>query len=296
MWTFEHAPIDYFREEYKFNPTQEWFDHIRLSALKFATWCSASFVSEDGLVMTNNHCARENITAVTKEGENLNEYGFFAATLEDERRVPDLFVEQLVDIRDVTAEMHAEVDKAPEQQKAKVEKETMVKIEKRESDATGLKAVVTRLYYGGKYSLYVYKRYNDVRLVFTPESQLGYFGGDPDNFTYPRYSLDCTFFRVYDDDGKPLKTQNFLKWSDKGAMEGDAVFVVGNPGSTNRLATIAQLEFMRDIQFPRTLERIEALIAVQERILAANPDNQSAENRLLSYLNSQKLIPECCRG
>jgi hypothetical protein len=288
MWTFEYAPIDYFREEYNFNPTQEWFDHIRLSALKFATWCSASFVSEDGLVMTNNHCARENITAVTKEGENLNDNGFFAATLEEERRVPELFVEQLVGIKDVTSEVQAEVDKVSDQQKSKAEKEAMVRIEKRESEASGLRAVVTRLFYGGKYSLYIYKRYNDVRLVFTPESQLGYFGGDPDNFTYPRYNLDCTFFRVYDENGKPLKTENFLRWSEKGAMEGDAVFVIGNPGSTNRLATVAQLEYMRDIQYPRTLERIEALIAVQLRILAANPDNQSAENRLLSYYNSQK--------
>jgi hypothetical protein len=288
MWTFEHAPVDYFREEYNFSPTQEWFDHIRLAALRFATYCSASFVSADGLVMTNNHCARESITDVSLEGENLNEDGFYALRTEDERQVPGLFVEQLVLIRDVTEEVQSAVDKASEQQRARVEKETMAAIQKRESEANNLRATVTKLYHGGKYSLYGYKRYNDVRLVFTPESQLGYFGGDPDNFTYPRYNLDCTFFRVYDDEGKPLRTDNYLKWSEKGAFEGDAVFVVGNPGSTNRLSTIAQLEYMRDVQFPRTLERIESLIRVQNRLIAANPDNEELQNRLLSYLNSQK--------
>jgi hypothetical protein len=288
MWTFEHAPVDYFREEYKFSPTPEWFDHIRMSALRFATYCSASFVSADGLVMTNNHCARESITEVSKEGENLNDNGFFAETLQDERQVPGLFVEQLVEIKDVTDEMHAAVDKASEQQKGTVEKETMSKIEKRESGTSGLRAVVTRLYHGGKYSLYMYKRYDDVRLVFTPESQLGYFGGDPDNFTYPRYNLDATFFRVYDEEGNPLKTENFLKWSEKGALEGEAVFVVGNPGRTSRLSTVAQLKYMRDIQYPRTLDRIEGLIAVQQRLIAENPDREDLQNRLYSYLNSQK--------
>jgi hypothetical protein len=296
MWTFEHAPVDYFREEYKFSPTKEWFDHIRLSALRFATYCSASFVSADGLVMTNNHCGRGSITEVSEEGENLNEDGFFAATLEDERKVPGLFVEQLVLIRDVTAEMQSEIDKASDDEKAKAEKETMTRIEKRESEANNLRAVVTRLYHGGKYSLYGYKRYNDVRLVFTPESQLGYFGGDPDNFTYPRYSLDCTFFRVYDDNGKPLKTDNYLKWSDKGALAGEPVFVVGNPGSTSRLSTVAQLEYMRDIQYPRTLERIEGLIEVQNKLIAANPDNEAHQNRLLSYLNSQKAYTGMLNG
>jgi hypothetical protein len=289
MWTFEHAPLDYFREEYNFSPTQQWLDDVRMSALRFATYCSASFVSEDGLVMTNNHCARESVTEVSKEGENLQENGFFAATLEEERQVPGLFVEQLTLIQDVTSEVQKAVDNVPDQEKSKTEKQKMVEIEKREGASTGLRIQVVRLYNGGKYSLYGYKRYDDVRLVFTPETQLGYFGGDPDNFTYPRYNLDCTFFRVYDENGNPLKTRNFLKWSEKGALEGEPVFVVGNPGTTNRLATVAQLEYMRDIQYPRTLDMIQGLIDTYTELIKGDPeDKEELTNQLYSFTNSQK--------
>jgi len=260
-----------------------------MAALRFATYCSASFVSADGLVMTNNHCGRESVTEVSGDGENLQEKGFFAAALEDERKVQGLFVDQLVLIEDITAEIQSAVDKAPETDKAKVEKTTMSGIEKRESKARGLKISVVKLYNGGKYSLYGYKRYNDVRLVFTPETQLGYFGGDPDNFTYPRYNLDCTFFRVYDEDGKPLKTEHYFKWSSKGALEGEPVFVVGNPGTTNRLNTVAQLEYMRDIQYPRTLEMIDGLINVYTGLIKNESGNtEELTNELFSFTNSQK--------
>jgi hypothetical protein len=289
MWTFEYAPVDYFGEEYNFTPTQEWLDKARMAALKFATWCSASFVSEDGLIMTNNHCARETITDVSKPGENLQENGFYAITLEEERKIPDLFVEQLVRIEDVTSEMQSAVDKADDLDKGRTEKLKMMEIEKREASSSGLRTQVTKLYNGGKYSLYYYKRYNDVRLVFTPESQLGYFGGDPDNFTYPRYNLDCTFYRVYDENGKPLKTEHYFKWSKGGAIEGEPVFVVGNPGRTNRLSTVAQLEYMRDILYPRTLDMIDGLVAIYQDLLKSNPaDEEELQNKLMSYQNSQK--------
>jgi hypothetical protein len=289
MWTFEDAPVKYFSEEYNFNPDQQWFDQVRMAALRFATYCSASFVSADGLVMTNNHCARESITDVTREGENLQDNGFFAVSLEDERKVPGLFVEQLVLIKDVTSEIHAAIDQAPGQEKTKAEKMKITELEKEESAASGLRVSVTKLYNGGKYSLYGYKRFNDVRLVFTPESQLGYFGGDPDNFTFPRYNLDCTFFRVYDENGQPLRTENYFKWSERGAVEGEAVFVVGNPGTTNRLSTVAQLEYMRDIQYPRTLSMIEGLINVYTELLKNEPENkEELLNNYLSYMNSQK--------
>ena len=174
--------------------------------------------------------------------------------LQDERPVPGLYVDQLVLFKDVTDEVIDEINKATtDEERAKFENEIISKIEEREATATGLEVAITPLYNGGKFSLYGYKRYTDIRLVFAPEDQLGFFGGDPDNFTYPRFNLDCSFFRVYDEDGNPLKTENFFKWSENGAAVGEPVFVVGNPGNTDRLNTVAQLEYARDIQYPRTV-------------------------------------------
>jgi hypothetical protein len=290
MWTFEYPPLEYFKEEYDFTPSQEWFDDVRLSALRFATYCSASFVSEDGLIMTNDHCARESVVEVQQEGEDLNETGFFAETLEDERPVPGLFVDQLVLIKDVTEEVQLAVDKAvTDEEKITNEEEIISEIEGRESEATGLTVSVIPLYFGGKYSLYGYKRYNDVRLVFIPESQLGFFGGDPDNFTYPRYNLDCSFFRVYNEDGKPLKTDNFFKWSENGAIEDEVVFTIGNPGSTSRLNTVAQLEFYRDVLYPGTLDLLGTLVSIYAKLMEENPDGaDELEVQMLKYSNSYK--------
>ncbi|MCX7612054.1 MAG: S46 family peptidase [Ignavibacterium sp.] len=300
MWTFEFPPIDYFKSEYGFQPSQKWFDDVRMAALRFANYCSASFVSEDGLVMTNHHCARQSITQVTKEdeGEDLHANGFIAEKLEDERPVPGLYVEQLVLIKDVTAEVVSEIEKGTnESERVKFEKDIISKIEKRESEATGLRCQVTALYNGGKYSLYGYKRYNDVRLVFAPEEQLGFFGGDPDNFTYPRYNLDCAFFRVYDENGKPLKTNHYFKWSKNGPSVGEPVFVVGNPGNTDRLNTVAQLEFMRDVQYPRTLEFLSGLIEIYKQTIKENPEKKlQMQDMLFSLENSQKANAGILKG
>ncbi|MGD1007732.1 MAG: S46 family peptidase, partial [Ignavibacteriaceae bacterium] len=229
MWTFDYPPLDYFQKEYNFQPTEEWLKNVRMSALRFANYCSASFVSADGLVMTNHHCGRESVEEVTKQGENLYNNGFYAVTLEDERPVPGLFVDQLVLIKDVTDEIQSASngEKTPEEKVAD-EKNAIKNLEVKEGKATGLKIQIVTLFNGGKYSLYGYKRYNDVRLVFSPEAALGYFGGDYDNFTYPRYDLDCNFFRVYDN-GKPLKTEHYFHWSQNGAAPGEPIFVVGNP-------------------------------------------------------------------
>ncbi len=289
MWTFEYPPIDYFSSAYHFTPTDEWLEHVRMSALRFATYCSASFVSEDGLIMTNNHCARESVVEVQEEGENLNETGFFANTLEEERKVPSLFVDQLVLIKDVTDEVTAATKSIMNDEQKAVTLDSIINvIESRESENTGLIISVTPLYYGGKYSLYGYKRYNDVRIVFAPESQLGFFGGDPDNFTFPRYNLDCSFFRVYED-GKPLKTDNYLKWNPEGAEEGDAVFVVGNPGTTNRLESVAQLEFNRDHLYPRVIDLLNGLIDINKDLMEENPaQRDELEVQMLTYTNSLK--------
>ena len=300
MWTFEFPPIEYFKSEYGFQPSQKWFDDVRMAALRFANYCSASFVSEDGLVMTNHHCGRQSITQVTKEdeGEDLHANGFIAEKLEDERPVPGLFVEQLVLIKDVTSEVVSEIEKGTnEQERMKFEKDIISKIEKRESEASGLRCAVTALFNGGRYSLYGYKRYDDVRLVFAPEEQIGFFGGDPDNFTYPRYNLDATFFRVYDENGKPLKTQHYFKWSKEGAKVGEPVFVVGNPGNTDRLNTVAQLEFMRDVQYPRTLEFLTAMIEIYKNMVKENPERKlQMQDMIFSLENSQKAFGGILKG
>ncbi len=290
MWTFEDAPKQYLQETYNFNPGQEWFDNVRMSALRFATWCSASFVSADGLVMTNHHCSRSPLVDVQKEGEQLLDNGFFAETLEDERKVPDLFVEQLVDIRDVTADVQTAMD-AVEDPAARLEARDakIDAIRTAAEEETGNRAQVVTLYNGGKYSLYIYKRYDDVRLVLAPEIQVAHFGGEWDNFTYPRYGLDVTFFRVYDDDGKPYKPDHFYNWSKAGAAEGEPVFVVGNPGSTNRLSTTEQLEYYRDVQYPFISNLLNGRMEVLLRYTEMHPDKkEEMRTDVLSIANGQK--------
>ncbi len=298
MWTFEYPPIDYFEKEYRFTPDEDWFDHVRMAALKFATYCSASFVSEDGLVMTNHHCARRSVTLVTLEGEDLHENGFISYILDDERLVPGLFVDQLVYFQDVTDEIQDAMDEGKtEDEKLAIKSRIVEEIETRVAEETGLDVSITPLYEGGRYSLYGYKRYNDVRLVFTPEEQLGSFGGDPDNFTYPRYNLDYSFFRVYNDDGEPLKTDHYYEWSDNGADVNETVFVVSNPGSTNRLKTVAQLEYTRDISYPRTLELIDGLIETYKSLIESDPERElELKDRLLNFLNSEKAYTGMLKG
>ncbi len=290
MWTFEDAPVEYFKETYNFSPDDEWFKDVRLSALRFATWCSASFVSGDGLVMTNHHCSRSPIVDVQEEGEILLDTGFFAETLEDERKVPDLFVEQLIEIRDISKDVHAAMDAAEtDQARLDARDATTDRISKAVEEETGYRAQVVTLYNGGKYSLYLYKRFDDVRLVFAPELQVAHYGGEDDNFTYPRYGLDVTFFRVYDEDGKPYKPDHFFNWSKSGAKEGEGVFVIGNPGSTNRLSTTEQLEYYRDVQYPFVSDllnnRMDALLTYTEMY----PEKkEQMRTDILSIANGQK--------
>lgn len=289
MWTFDFPPMNYFEETYNFKPTQDWFDDARLSALRLPG-CSASFVSEDGLVMTNHHCARGALDRVNKEGENLPELGFWAATLEEERKVPNYYVDQLVLIEDVTDEVKSAFESGKnDDEKVKNRQAKMKEIEKRYNEETGLICNVITFFNGGKYSLYGYKRYKDVRLVFAPETQIAYYGGDYDNFTYPRYDVDCAFYRVYDEDGKPLKTKNYFKWNKEGVKEGEVIFVIGNPGRTSRLNTVAQLEFYRDYAYPYTLNLLGNLVKVYTNFLDNHPDKKlEYQSRLFGFANSQK--------
>lgn len=290
MWTFDFPPTDYIAETYDFTPDEAWYEKARLSSLRFADYCSASFVSEDGLVMTNHHCARQSVAEVTQEGEDPHSDGFYAQTLEDERPVPSLFVDQLALIEDVTERVHEAANQVetPEERAEAVEQE-IVNIESEYQEKTGYRTEVVEFYNGGKYSVYGYKRYDDVRLVMAPETSIGFFGGDPDNFTYPRYNLDFSFFRVYDENGEPLKTDNYFKWSAEGAAPGEPVFVIGNPGSTSRLYTVAQLEFNRDYEYPRILQLLDGLVAAWGAYLEAHPERKPMmQDRFFSFQNGQK--------
>ena len=291
MWTFDFPPKDYFEKTYQFEPTQEWFDAMRMSALRFASWCSASFVSADGLVMTNHHCSRDVALGVQKEGENFLNEGFYAKTLADERRVPDLFVDQLIQIEDITERVRKAFNKG----KTDVEKlqfretefEEIKKEYAQKEGWIGLELQPVTLYQGARYSLYGFKRYNDVRLVLIPELALGFFGGDYDNFTYPRYSLDFTFFRVYDESGQPFKPKYYFKFNPNGIEENEPVFVIGNPGKTDRQATVAMLEYFRDVQYPAILDRYSK----RSEILAEyneTADNDSIRNVVFGYENALK--------
>lgn len=290
MWTFDSPPKAYFSKTYNFSPDDKWFDEARLAALRFADYCSASFVSANGLVMTNHHCARESGTGVARKGEDLNATGFWAKTQADERKVDGLFVDQLVKIEDITTRIQDAMNKAGSEQAQLQARENAFESIKQEYSAKdgwkGLELQTITFYTGGRYALYGFKRYTDVRLVFMPELQLGFFGGDYDNFTYPRYALDCSFFRVYDN-GKPLQTTHFFKFNPNGVRDGESIFVIGNPGHTERLKTVAELEFDRDLQTPATIELLRNRSAALQAYNAV-AKNDSILNEIFSYENSLK--------
>ncbi len=290
MWTFEDAPLDYFEEAYDFRPTEEWLEQARLAALRIPG-CTASFVSANGLVATNHHCARDATSTVTQEGENLLDDGFYAATMADERRAEDMWADQLYATEDVTALVARAADPTASDQEQLVALEArMEAVGDSASEAHGLDCSVTSLYQGGKYSLYCYKRYHDVRLVFAPELQIGYFGGDPDNFTYPRYNLDISFFRVYGDDGTPLTPASHFRWAQDGPEEGDVTFVIGNPGSTERLSTFSQLEFKRDIEDPFIVRLLKTRTDIVAMFMDHHPDQRATWiNQWFGWMNGLKL-------
>jgi len=257
MWTFDNPPLKQLQEKYGFTPTKAWFDHVRLSSVRFNDGGSGSFVSPNGLTITNHHVAFGQLQKLSTAGKDYVKDGFHAKTQAEELKCPDLELNVLLSMENVTSQVQGTVKPGmTEKQALDARNAEKAKIQKESLDKTGLRSDVVTLYAGGEYWLYRYKKYTDVRLVFAPEQQTAFFGGDPDNFTFPRYDLDFALLRVYEN-GRPAVTKDHLKWNTKGAPDGELVFVSGNPGGTDRGQTVAQLEAARDAIYPERLARFK---------------------------------------
>ncbi|HEY3936196.1 MAG TPA: S46 family peptidase, partial [Bryobacteraceae bacterium] len=276
MWTFDNPPLKELKDKYNFTPDKAWLDHVRLSSVRLNDGGSGSFVSPHGLLLTNHHVARGQLQKNSTAEHNYIETGFYAATPEQEMKSPDLEVNVLISMEDVTARVQAALkDRKTPEQEFSARRAAIAAIERESQQKTGLRSDVVTLYQGGEYWLYRYKKYTDVRIVFAPEQQAAFFGGDPDNFTYPRYDLDMALFRVYEN-GKPIDSKDYLKWNPKGAADEELVFVSGHPGSTQRLDTVAQLTHLRDVDLPTRLTIYRRRIAVLKEYAAKGP-NQARE-------------------
>jgi hypothetical protein len=291
MWTFENPPREYWQQTYGFSPTEEWLEHVRLSSVRYGQHCSASFVSPTGLVMTNHHCALDCIEAVSTEANDYVVDGFYAPGRGQELTCPGLFLDQLVDIEDVTARVHgAAPADAPAADVAAAQAQARSRIEEECSAAAELTCQVVSLYHGGQYQLYKYRRYAPVKLVWAPDMQAGFYGGDPDNFTYPRYNLDVSFLRAYEPDGETVaSTPHYFRWNARGAGDGELVFITGNPGSTARLATVPQLVYEQRTRHPFVVEFLAAQSEVLHAYAAQGPEqDREVRETLFSVDNSLK--------
>jgi regulator of RNase E activity RraB len=290
MWLYSNAPKEYLKKKYGFEPTDQWLDHVRLSSVRFNSGGSGSFVSADGLVMTNHHVGADDLQKLSDEKNDYLKNGFHARTPAEEKKTDGLELNVLLKIEDVTAKVQAAVkDGMSPADAADARRKAIAAIEKAGADDDkGIRADVVTLYAGGMYHLYTFKKYTDIRLVFAPEQQTAFFGGDPDNFEYPRYDLDMCFFRIYEND-KPVKVEHYLKWSEAGSKEGELVFVSGHPGRTNRQNTTVELEYLRDVQYPFVLSLLNRL-----EVLYSSWAERTEENRrrvkddLFGVQNSRK--------
>ena len=274
MWTLDNPPLAQLASKYNFTPDPAWLERVRLAAVRFNDGGSGSFVSPHGLVLTNHHVARGQLQKLSTAENDYVAQGFLATSREAELPCPDLELNVLVSMENVTDRVAAAVRAGMSQTEAMdARKAAIAAIEKESLDATGFRSDVVTLYAGGEYWLYRYKKYTDIRLVFAPEEQIAFFGGDPDNFTYPRWDLDLALFRVWEN-GAPISSPAYLPWNAAGAEDGELVFVVGHPGSTNRLHTLAQLEAQRDIIYPDSLAAMQRMLAVAESYAARGAEQR----------------------
>jgi hypothetical protein len=297
MWLFNDLPKDYLRDKHGFEPDDDWARHVMLSSVRFNVGGSASFVSSQGLVLTNHHVGADTLHKLSTPENNYYRDGFYAETLADEIKAPDLELNQLASIEDVTDRVNTAVK--PDMSTAEAfaaRRAIMSEIEKESLDKTGLRSDVVTLYGGAKYHLYRYKKYTDVRLVWSPESAIAFFGGDADNFEFPRYCLDVCMFRVYEDD-KPAKIEQFLSISPQGADDRELVFVSGNPGRTQRIYTAAALKYQRDHYLPYVLNYLRRReILFQQFGLESKEKERLARDDLFGIQNARKAYTGMIQG
>jgi hypothetical protein len=289
MWPFNEPPRKLLQERYDFTVTDAWLEHVQKSSVRFNSGGSGSFISEDGLIMSNHHVGADAVQKLSDKEHNYLRDGFQARTLEEEKPATDLELNVLMSIVDVTARVNAAVKPGLSDEEAfRARRAIRAEIEKESHDQTGLRSDVVTLYQGAAYHLYRFKRYTDVRLVFAPEQQIAFFGGDPDNFEYPRYDLDVAFFRAYEN-GKPAKVDHYLKWSERGPVENDLVFVSGHPGRTSRLLTVDELEYLRDYLLPNSLARLYRLEVLLNAYSGRSQENaRRAKDDLFGVQNARK--------
>ena len=289
MWTLNNFPAKAVNDKYQFLATPDWIKHVQLSSARLAGGCSASFVSKSGLVMTNHHCAHSCIEQLSTSAKDFVASGFYAKNFSDEVKCPEIEINKLAEISDVTAVVNAATKNSKDfNQQLKA---VTSKIEKECShDSDLVRCEVVSLYHGGQYNLYRYQRYQDVRLVFAPEFSMAFFGGDPDNFNFPRYDLDVSFLRVYEN-GKPVASNDYFKWSAAGAQDGELSFVTGNPGATSRLLTLTELAFVRDQSLVYELLNLAELRGYLTEFQNRGPEQKRISNaRLFGVENSLKAM------
>ena len=291
MWTFDNLPTAKIETDYGVKLDAKWLDHVRLSSVRIAG-CSASYVSKDGLILTNNHCVLGCTSALSSATTDYVKNGFRANLREDELKCPGQTAEVLLSITDATAEVRAAAAGKTGEDFVKARDAAASAAEKNVCGAeAGVRCQTISLYRGGQYKVYKFQRYTDVRLVFAPEQSIAFFGGDPDNFNFPRYALDAAFLRAYGSDGKPVQSKSFLKWNASAPKEGDLTFVVGNPGSTERLLTVAQLETQRDLTQPiGQLQRSELRGRYLEYAKGGEEQRRVADDALFGLENSYKVF------
>jgi hypothetical protein len=290
MWLYSAPPREQIRAKYGFELTDAWLEHLMKASVRFNSGGSGSFVSADGLVITNHHVGADDLQKLSDATHNYLRDGFIARSPDEEKRCVDLELNVLQSIEDVTARVNAAVPAGLTGDAAATERRKIIaQIEKESLDKTGLRSDVVTLYQGGAYHLYRFKKYTDVRLVFAPEQQIAFYGGDPDNFEFPRYCLDVCLFRVYEND-RPAQIQHYLAWSRNGTKEGDLTFVSGHPGSTNRQFTMAELEFLRDTQYPYIVPRIKRIeVALSTWSDRSEENARRAKDELFGFQNARKV-------
>ena len=290
MWTFNNVPKAEIKKRYGFDVTDAWLKKVQLASVRFNNGGSGSFVSPDGLVLTNHHIASDTLHKISSAEKDYLKDGFYAPSRDKEVKAPDLELNVLMSVEDVTDRVNRTIKPETSSAEASAARRAEIAaIEKESLAATGLRSDVVTLYQGGQYNLYRYKKYTDVRLVFAPEVGIASFGGDPDNFNFPRYNLDMALFRVYED-GKPIKVDNYFKWSKAGAKAGELVFVSGHPGSTARLNTVAHLEYLRDTGIPFILKLLSREHALLQKYSAKGEEQERrAKEEIFGIENALKV-------